>query len=191
MRKGQVFFTFVVRSLIVAGLFGAVHDQISYSVSSEYFTKLKFVQFMLADSTIPERIRVSVVGVLASWWMGVPLGILTGLVGYIHPTPEQMRRALTLSIGLIVGLTMAFALAGLAYGFAITANYLDPGDYQNWYILRGLQEPRNFLCAGYMHNAAYLGGGLSIPAAWVFHLFYKRRISKHTEFSSKGGVTET
>ena len=189
MRKSQAFYKFVVRSLLVAGLFGAVHDQISYSVSSEYFTKLKFVQFMLTDSIIPERIRASLVGVLASWWMGIPLGILTGLAGYIHPTPVQMHRALTLSIAVIVTFTLGFALAGLAYGFFVTATTLNPADYASWYIPRGLQEPRHYLCAGHMHNAAYVGGALSIPAAWVFHILYKRRMKKFAGTPGNGSIT--
>lgn len=190
LSKAQVFFKFVVRSLLVAGLFGAVHDQISYTVSSEYFTKLKFVQFTLTDPFIPERIRVSMVGVLASWWMGIPLGILTGLAGYRHPTPAQMHRALTLSLGLIVGLTSVAALTGLAYGFVVTSSHLNPADYVTWYIPRGLQEPRNYLCAGHMHNAAYIGGALSIPAAWAFHIFYKRRMKKLAGAEASGSVTD-
>lgn len=190
MRKAQVFFKFVLRSLLVAGLFGAIHDQISYSVSSEYFTRLKFVQFMLTDSFLPERIRASLVGILASWWMGIPLGILTGLAGYIHPTPAQMHRALTLSIGVIVLFTLGFALAGLAYGYIVTASPLNPDDYRSWYIPRGLQEPRNYLCVGHMHNAAYVGGALSIPAAWVFHFLYKWRMNKRAGAPGNGNATD-
>ncbi len=190
MRKSQAFFKFVVRSLLVAGLFGAVHDQISYTVSSEYFTRLKFIQFTLTDPFIPERIRASLVGILASWWMGIPLGILTGLAGYIHPTPAQMHRALTLSIWVIVIFTTGFALAGLAYGFVVTSTILNPTDYASWYIPRGLQEPRNYLCVGHMHNAAYVGGALSILAAWVFHILYKWRMNKRAGAPGNSSVTD-
>ena len=38
-----IFFAFVVAAVAAAGVFGIVHDQISYSVSPEYYTKFKFV----------------------------------------------------------------------------------------------------------------------------------------------------
>ena len=41
-----------------------------------------------------------------------------------------------------------------------------------------VHELRRFLCAGYMHNAAYLGGGLSVPTAWLFHFIFRARNSK-------------
>jgi hypothetical protein len=36
-----------------------------------------------------------------------------------------------------------------------------------------LKELRPYLCAGYMHNAAYLGGALSVPAVWRFHVVFR------------------
>ncbi len=173
MLKAEVFYRFVVASLLVAGAFGALHDQISYTVSSEYFTRFKFFQFSLQYPWIPERLRASIVGILASWWMGVPLGVLIGFGGYIQPTPAQMQRALALSLRLTVILTAVAALVGLAYGYITTAASLNPDDYRNWYIPQGLQQPRRYLCAGHMHNAAYVGGLLSIPAAWIFHIAYR------------------
>ena len=34
---------------VLAGCYGALHDQISYTISPEYFTKVKFEQFRYAD----------------------------------------------------------------------------------------------------------------------------------------------
>jgi hypothetical protein len=177
MRKIHTLWAFVAVAMLVAGLFGVVHDQISFTVSPEYFTKLKFVQFRLLDADIPERLRVAQVGFLASWWMGIPLGFLAGIAGFIHPTEAQMRRALLRSLPVIAGFTLAFALAGLAYGFVQTAT-LDLNDYAGWFIPPDLEQPRNFICAGYMHNSAYIGGAAAIPVAWLFHFFYRRRCAQ-------------
>lgn len=160
--------------MLAAGLFGIVHDQISYSVSSEYFTKFKFVQFHLLDPGVPERIRVAKVGFLASWWMGIPLGILCGSAGFIQRSPALMSRALIQSLIVIASFTMLVALAGLVYGWQQTGA-IDLGSYRGWFIPRDVKELRRFLCAGYMHNSAYLGGGLSIAAAWLFHLIFRVR----------------
>ena len=155
-------------------MFGAIHDQISYSVSNEYFTKFKFIQFHLLDADVPERIRAAEVGFLASWWMGIPLGILCGLAGFIQRDPVLMRRALIWSLPVITTFTLAIALTGLAYGWHQT-EMIDPASYRGWFVPPDVAELRRFLCVGYMHNAAYLGGALSIPAAWLFHLIFKAR----------------
>jgi hypothetical protein len=55
---------------VVAGSNGAVHDQVSYAISPEYFTKLKFKQFSWADFGWPPRLFAGEVGFLATWWVG-------------------------------------------------------------------------------------------------------------------------
>ncbi len=54
---------------LAGGLYGAVHDQISFSISREYFTRMKFIQFAWADFGWPERLFAAEVGFLATWWM--------------------------------------------------------------------------------------------------------------------------
>ena len=44
---------------LVAAVYGIVHDQITYSISPEYFTRLKFMQFHYADFGLPRRIFVA------------------------------------------------------------------------------------------------------------------------------------
>ena len=173
MRKVTTFVAFLVLAVVAAGAFGVLHDQISYTVSNEYFTKFKFLQFRLLDTGVPERIRVAEVGFLASWWMGVPLGVLTGVFGFIHSSPAQMRKALLWSLLVIIPFTLVFALGGLLYGFSQTAE-LDLANYSGWFIPPNLQHPRSFICVGYMHNSAYLGGLAAIPVAWLFHFLFRR-----------------
>jgi hypothetical protein len=172
MNKAGMFLLFLPVAVVTAGLFGMIHNQISYSVSNEYFTKFKFIQFRRLDSTIHERIRAAEVGFLASWWMGIPLGLVCGSAGFIQRSPDLMRRALILSVPVIVLLTLAIALAGLVHGWRQTGT-VNLASYRHWYVPANTQELRRFLCAGYMHNAAYIGGALSIPAAWIFHLIFR------------------
>ena len=170
--KFGILLLFVPAAILAAGLFGMLHDQISYTVSNEYFTKFKFLQFRLLDPRIPERLRAAEVGFLASWWMGIPLGLLCGAAGFVQRSPALMGRALLWSLPLATGLTLAIALAGLGFGWMRTET-LDIAGYRGWFIPPDVQDLRRFLCAGYMHNAAYLGGAVSIPAAWLFHFVFR------------------
>src|ERR1035441_9525373 len=50
---------------VLAGLYGIAHDQLTYSISPEYFTRLKFPQFHHADFGLPARVFVAEIGFLA------------------------------------------------------------------------------------------------------------------------------
>ena len=175
MRKIGLYLLFLPLAMLTAGAFGAVHDQISFAVSSEYFTRFKFIQFRLLDPDVPARIRAAEVGFRASWWMGIPLGLFCGAAGFIQQSPARMWRAMLYSLPLVTAFTLAAALGGLAYGWSHTAT-INLAAYRGWFIPTGVTNLRRFLCAGYMHNAAYLGGILSIPVAWLFHILLRFRI---------------
>lgn len=169
MRKFFIYLLLVALAVVAAGLYGIVHNQISYTVAPEYFTKFKFQQFGLIDTPLPDRVRASEVGFLASWWMGVPIGILVGAVGFIHRDAGEMFRVTLWSFVVVVGFTLLFGLGGLLYGYFET-RHIDISDYRGWFIPNDVTDLRRFLCAGYMHNSSYLGGVFAIPVAWAFHI---------------------
>lgn len=169
MKKLLVYLLIVVLSVFAAGLYGVVHNQISYTVSEEYFTKFKFRQFVLTDSPLPERVRASLVGFLASWWMGIPIGMLVGAAGFIHRGYQRMLRISLWSLLVTVGFTLLFGLCGLLYGWLQT-EHIEMAEYRGWFIPKDVTNLRRFLCAGYMHNSSYLGGLLGILVAWAFHV---------------------
>ena len=173
-KKLIMFGLFVALAVVVAGVYGMVHDQISYTVSPEYFTKFKFEQFRLGDSPHVDRVRAAIVGLLASWWMGVPVGILVGFAGFIHRGAGQMLRMLLWSMCVAVAFTLLFGLGGLLYGYLQT-EHIDLADYRGWYVPADVMNVRRFLCAGYMHNSSYLGGALAILVAWAFHIVVRLR----------------
>ena len=175
----------ILVALPIAGAFGALHDQVSYTVSNEYFTKFKFIQFGLVGSAMPARVCAAIIGFRASWWMGIPIGLLVAPVALIHGSASATWRVGLRSYFVLVGFTGVFALAGLGYGFFRTAT-IDLSDYPMWFVPLDVIELRRFLCTGYMHNAAYLGGAIGIPVAWAFHLFvrFRKRPIKPPELST-------
>src|ERR1700744_4981297 len=83
MRKLATFFIIVLAAIVIASLYGVGHDQATYSISPEYYTKFKFIQFNLADSGAAQhmtqpRSAVVMVGVKATWWMGLYIGLILG-----------------------------------------------------------------------------------------------------------------
>jgi hypothetical protein len=174
VRKFLVFVLLVLVAVAFAGAYGVIHDQITYTVSPEYYTKFKFPQFALQESPLPDRVRAAIVGFLASWWMGLPIGILVGLMGFIHRGHRRMFEVSVRSYIFVVTFTLLVGLAGLAFGFFQTAS-INRAAYAGWFIPPDVVHLRRFLCVGYMHNASYLGGALSIPLAWIFHAVVRIR----------------
>jgi hypothetical protein len=173
-KKFLVYLVLIVAACVLAGLFGIVHDQITYSVSPEYYTKFKFIQFHLLDSPLPERLRAVIAGFLASWWMGIPIGLLVGAVGFIHRGPQRMLVVSLRSFVLVVVFTLLDGLIGLGYVFFQTSS-IDLASYRGWFIPPNVIDLRRYLCVGYMHNASYIGGALSIVAAWIYHVVVRVR----------------
>ncbi|MFZ0826986.1 MAG: hypothetical protein WAO02_06155 [Verrucomicrobiia bacterium] len=169
MKKFLVFVFLILLAIMVSGFYGMVHDQISYTVSPEYFTKFKFQQFGIADLNLPDRTRAAIVGFLASWWMGIPIGLMVGGSGFIHSGHWRMLKITLLAFGLVMAITLLFGLGGLLYGYFQTRT-INLTDYHDWFIPKDVVDLRHFLCVGYMHNASYLGGTLSIFAACFFQV---------------------
>jgi hypothetical protein len=174
MKKFGVYVLVVILAIIVAGLYGIAHNQVSYTVAPEYFTKFKFRQFGFVDMPLPERVRASMVGFLATWWMGIPIGLLVGVAGFIHREAGRMLRVSLWSLLITVAFTLFFGLCGLLYGYFQTA-HIDVAQYRGWFIPDDVTDLRRFLCAGYMHNSSYLGGVLAIFVAWAFHVVVRVR----------------
>jgi hypothetical protein len=178
MRKLIVFGLLIFIAIGAAALYGMLHNQISYTVSPEYFTKFKFLTFDLTDIDLPERVRASIVGFYASWWMGLPIGTLIAIPGFAHRGYQNMFRFTLRAMIIAVSFTLLFGICGLIYGYYETTS-IDISEYGNWFIPSNVVDLRPFLCAGYMHNSAYLGGILSIFVGWTYQVFERFKASRY------------
>lgn len=160
---------------IIGGLYGILHDQLTYTISPEYYTKFKFYQFGLMDmgneAIFPNpRIEVSAVGFMATWWMGLPIGLILGLVGLIHKDHRQMFKVTMKAILITVIVAFATGLIGLAYGKFYLA---DKG--VDWWLPENLIDTENFISVGSMHNFSYLGGLFGLIAGIIYSIKQKKK----------------
>lgn len=165
MRLGKfpTFFALLALAAAAASVFGALHNQLSYSVGPDYFQSLKFAQFDI-PATTPARIGAAQVGVLASWWMGVVVALPAVLYGLIAvPTARSYLAAGIGGIGLVLVLATFAALAGLTGGIIADAT----GLLEGYLAVPTGVDASDFLRAGFMHDASYLGGMLgAVLAIW-------------------------
>ena len=159
----------------VAGLYGMIHNQISYTVAPEYFTAFKFRQFRISD-TLPPRLGAALVGWQASWWMGALIGAPIGMATLFLPTLTQVVSVFLRVSLLVVAITLALGCASLLIPVGPDIIALIP-------IPQGVVDSRAFARAGLMHDSSYLAGilALLIGLAWVI-----RRVRRARAASSGG-----
>ena len=137
---------------LIAGIYGVLHDQITYTIAPEYYTRFKYIQFQISEH-LHNRIGVSIVGFAATWWVGLFLGIVFSAVGFIQPTAQRMRQV---TIKCIVWTIFIVACMG-GVGYFIGRFAMDAYN-PSYYFPPGVQDKQNFLAVGMIHNLGYLGG---------------------------------
>ena len=95
VRKILTIFLVAAMASVIAGIYGVINDQITFSISSEYYTKFKFIQFNLANENNIDKIKfprifVSIVGFLATWWFGLVLGFILGFINLIQTSWQNL-----------------------------------------------------------------------------------------------------
>ncbi len=174
-RKIDIYVSMFLLAVLIAALYGAVHNQISYSFSSEYFTHFKFVQFGLLWAQDTQRLGAAYVGVLATWWMGIILFSILGLFGFMFPSPKQMALELSRSLIIVVTIALITGILGLLYGFLVV-NETSISNYSKW-LWPDVTHPIQFIRVGFMHNASYLGGLMGLIGGVFYLIMRKRSIS--------------
>jgi hypothetical protein len=178
-KKFLILLLVIVLAPLVGGLYGILNDQLTYTISPEYYTKFKFEQFGFVDlylvNEVNTRILVSAVGFFATWWVGLPIGIILGLVGLIHKNSKQMFLVSLRAIFVTIIVALITGLIGLTYGKFYLANI-----GVDWWLPDNLIDTKNFIAVGSMHNFSYLGGLTGVIAGIIYSVRQKRKYETTT-----------
>ena len=178
VKKILTVFLVSIMAALLAGIYGMIHDQISYSISNEYYTKFKFIQFNLANENNIDKIKfprvfVAIVGFLATWWFGLLLGFILGLFNLIQ---SSWKKSFKVSLNaILIAIIVAFVtgIVGLIYGFLFLSNEPQT-NFESWCIPKNLENFKNFIAVGSMHNFSYFGGVLGL----IVVIFYSYKMRK-------------
>ncbi len=135
-----------------------MHNQISYSVSPEYFTKFKFEQFHISPHSY-DRLGAGFVGWQASWWMGLIIGSFLIPAGMLVRDNSGFVIGVLRSFLVVLCTTLIIGLTALLVAYFVV--YPDPTEELVFRNAR-ISDPAAFRRAGAMHNFSYLGGLLGI-----------------------------
>ena len=120
-------------------------------------------------------IEVAAVGLLATWWMGIPTGMILGLTGLIHKDWKTMFRVTFKTFIVTILIAFATGLTGLAYGHFHLA-HKPKSEFKNWRIPDNLIDFESFIKAGSMHNFSYLGGLTGLIGGLIYTFVQKRKL---------------
>ncbi len=175
MRKFGILSATIFISMLLAGIYGIIHDQVTYSISPEYFTKFKYHQFGFDPIWFNgHRQTVTVIGFLATWWVGLVIGIVLGFSSLVFSSYVQMRNVIKKGL-IIIFITTIFSAI---LGFFIGKLYLSNKGVGLW-IPEDVINKSDFITVGSIHNFSYIGGLAGLIFA-IIHIIRKNVLINRT-----------
>jgi len=156
--------------MLAAIAYGLVHDQITVRVCVEYFS----VTHPHLISTNSPTVLALAWGVVATWWVGLGLGIILSLASRVGRWPTLDARDLLPSVLILLGVMAVFAtLAGIA-GFQLSSQgkVAIPMEVADA-VPRAMHH--RWMAAWFAHNASYDVGFVGGIVLSVLAILTRRR----------------
>ncbi|MFT3920678.1 hypothetical protein [Cloacibacterium sp.] len=169
-----------ILSALIAGIYGIIHDQITFTISSEYYTKYIFLQYNLVqvegDSRIIHpRILVVLVTFLSTWWFPLISGLIIVIFNLIQNTWKMFLKTSVLAMLISSLITVFSAIIGFILGSLIISK-LPKYYFADWcFIPDKLNDYENYITAGTMDAFNFFGGILGLIVA-IFYSYKKRNL---------------
>lgn len=158
---------------LLGGMYGALHDLITYSISSEYFTRMKFGQFSHMDLGLPQRLFAAQIGFIAAGAVGLAAGwFIARTVVPVWPARMSCRKALRAFLFMLL-IAATTALIGNLLGLKTNIGGMLWNDLCE---SLGISDVPAFLRVALIHTAGYAGALVGMILA-ILHL---RRASRHS-----------
>jgi hypothetical protein len=183
MNKIKLFITVVSFTILIAAIFGIIHDQVTYTISPEYYTKFKFFQFRLAfpgcEFKMNHRLAAMMVGIMATWWMGLIIGLFYAVILCTFKNTESLYHHFFRTVIITFLITILGSICGYFYWKLFLQQEV------NWHTPQNLLDKESFICAGSIHNFSYLGGFAGLMAGTLYLMIKKQQEKKETTGRNK------
>jgi hypothetical protein len=162
----------------IAGIYGVINDQITFTISSEYYTKYRFLQYNLVqvegDSRIIHpRVLVVLIAFLSTWWFPLISGLIIVIFNLIQNTWKMLLKTSVLAMLISFLITVFSAIIGFILGSLIISK-LPKYYFADWcFIPDKLNDYENYITAGTMDVFNSFGGFLGLIVA-IFYSYKKR-----------------
>ena len=144
----------VILTIMVAAIcYGILHDMVTAHLCVEYFT-IGHPKIIESESPV---VLALTWGVVATWWIALPMGILITLFNHLGSYPSLTYRQLMYLV-----LKLLLIMSGLAVAAGITGHFLAQSGVI--FLIPPLSEQidtdthNRFLAAGASHICSYVAG---------------------------------
>lgn len=169
-------YAFLHFCVLVACAYGALNDQLSVTLSWEYFYYGKELSKVLGPDTppaeLPLRLHAGLVGVMATWSAGLIIGAALLIANNRRKSgaPQLAYRQLAAQLPVALAITAVLACVGATVGHLGGLTWLD-SEFQEM-VRQNYWRPYRFMSAWGEHLGAYLGGlaGLALAVHRVLAL---------------------
>lgn len=166
MNKTIVFILTVLISPAIAAIFGVLHNQLTYTISSEFFTKFMFEQFGFVEyGHNTPRLTASIIGAWSTWWFGLIFGFIFAAIACNQSTTPSMIRNIKKSVIITLVTTLNIGLIGLLYGFSGLSS-----SYSTCCFPLQINQISSFIAVSEMHTFGYIGAVIGIVIAVLYQL---------------------
>jgi hypothetical protein len=158
----------ILLCVLAAVVYGILHDQVTVRICLEYFTVFHPPIFPTQSPTL----LALGWGVIATWWVGLFLGLLLALAARVGPRPKLSAVALIRPISQLLIVMACCAFVAGTTGFFLANNDIVQKPF--WMVpgLFSCSYPR-LMMDWFAHNASYAVGFLGGIVLCV--LQYRRR----------------
>lgn len=149
-----------VVACVIAGGYGVVHNQVSYTVSPDYFHAFKFHQFRIPPGA-QNRWGAAAVGWQAAWWLGLLIGPPLIVLTHRRCRGRVPPNLLVPAFLLVAGVAAVVGLGALG----LSRWTIDERSVSERWIPEDVADPVAYVRAGRLHDASYAGGLIGVFAA--------------------------
>lgn len=148
------------------GVYGALHDWLTYAISSEYFSLMKFDQFARFDLGLPPHVFAAEIGFIAAGAVGLAAGWFIARIA----VPAWLARVALVKAMRAFLLMLLCAAASAAIGnFIALKTSLATWLWQDLCGSLGVSDASAFQRVALIHTAGYVGAlaGLVLAVRWL------------------------
>src|SRR5262245_18453854 len=166
MKSAQI----IVAATVAAMVYGVLHDQVTARICLEYFTVFHPPVFPTADPTL---LGLGC-GIMATWWVGLPLGAVLALAARVGPVSTRLA-ASDLARPVAVTLFVVGCLAAVAalVGWVLSSRGVISVPS---FVAARLPSPLHprFMAAWWSHSTSYLAGALAVIVLTILTVLSRR-----------------
>ena len=179
----------VLMCVVAACLYGILHDQVTARVCVEYFTVAHDPTVIPTDD--PTLLGLGW-GILATWWVGLMLGVVLAVAARAGRRPPRTARSLVRPLLQLLAVMAVFALIAGVVGYAMGVNetvvVIQPGSRFAEAIPR--EKWPAFQACAFAHSMSYwvgfVGGGIQIAIVWVSRKWIRSKESPRINTNKHG-----